>query len=154
MGTSVTRGGRVVELLCPFEHLGRPINEVRFKPVELDHLLRWQAGEFGSSMALMAVLADEEQGTLRALTFPDADRVLAEFMMHLPAAIRADIESGRIPIASPAEAPQPEARSVPFPEERGRWRPAGETAEQPPDYIPGVDGGEPGPGFDLSDGDE
>jgi hypothetical protein len=91
------KGGRSVELLIPFEHLGKTVDVIHLKPVMFDHTLRWQQGEFSSSLALLAALTDERETTLRLLRYPDADRVLAAMFDMLPAAIQADINTGQIP---------------------------------------------------------
>jgi hypothetical protein len=117
------KGGRSVELLMPFEHLGKTVDVIHLKPVLFDHTLRWQQGEFPSSLALLAVLSGERETTLRLLRYPDADRVLAAMFDMLPAAIQADINAGQIPRGDdsrpaaqpvadvpiePAESPEPE----------------------------------------------
>jgi hypothetical protein len=105
------KGGRSVELLIPFEHSGKTVDVIHLKPVLFDHTLRWQQGEFPSSLALLAVLSGERETTLRLLRYPDADRVLAAMFDMLPAAIQADINAGQIPRsdgsrpAAPAEEP-------------------------------------------------
>ena len=91
------KGGRSVELLMPFEHLGKTVDVIHIKPVLFDHTLRWQQGEFTSSLALLAALTGERETTLRLLRYPDADRVLAAMFDMLPAAIQADINAGQIP---------------------------------------------------------
>ena len=91
------KGGRSVELLIPFEHLGKTVDVIHLKPVLFDHTLRWQQGEFSSSLALLAALTGERETTLRLLRYPDADRVLATMFDMLPAAIQADINTGQIP---------------------------------------------------------
>jgi hypothetical protein len=117
------KGGRSVELLIPFEHLGKTVDVIHLKPVLFDHTMRWQQGEFPSSLALLATLSGERETTLRLLRYPDADRVLAAMFDMLPAAIQADINAGQIPRGDgprpavrpgtdepiePAEPPEPE----------------------------------------------
>jgi hypothetical protein len=101
------KGGRSVELLIPFEHLGKTVDAIHLKPILFDHTLRWQQGEFPSSLALLAALTGEREPTLRLLRYPDADRVLAAMFDMLPAAIQADINAGQIPRGdgSPRAAP-------------------------------------------------
>jgi hypothetical protein len=99
------KGGRSVELLIPFEHLGKTVDVIHLKPVLFDHTLRWQQGEFRSSLALLAALTGERETTLRLLRYPDADRVLASMFDMLPAAIQADINAGQIPRGDGAQPP-------------------------------------------------
>jgi hypothetical protein len=99
------KGGRSVELLIPFEHLGKTVDVIHLKPVLFDHTLRWQQGEFPSSLALLAVLTGERETTLRLLRYPDADRVLATMFDMLPSAIQADINAGQIPRGDGARPP-------------------------------------------------
>lgn len=93
--TTTRHGGRVVDLYVPQTILGRRIRRVVIAPCRLDHLLRWQDGDFASSIALLAELAGMTEYDLRQLTFPDVDRVMAEFLALLPAGIREDVEAGR-----------------------------------------------------------
>jgi hypothetical protein len=111
------KGGRSVELLMPFEHLGKTIDVIHLKPVLFDHTLRWQQGEFASSLALLAALTGERETTLRLLRYPDADRVLATMFDMLPAAIQADINTGQIPRGEGRPAAQPDEAIEPAPAE-------------------------------------
>lgn len=90
-------GGRLIELLIPFEFQGRKIEQIALKPICFDHMLRWQQGAFQSSLALLVALSGENEATLRMVRYPDADRVLAAMMEMLPDAIRTDITNGVIP---------------------------------------------------------
>jgi hypothetical protein len=107
------KGGRSVELLIPFEHLGKTVDVIHLKPVLFDHTLRWQQGEFPSSLALLATLSGERETTLRLLRYPDADRVLAAMFDMLPAAIQADINAGQIPRGNGSR-PAPQPADVPI----------------------------------------
>jgi hypothetical protein len=111
------KGGRSVELLIPFEHLGKTIDVIHIKPVLFDHTLRWQQGEFRSSLALLATLTGERESTLRLLRYPDADRVLATMFDMLPAAIQADINTGQIPRGEGPPAARPDEAIEPAPVE-------------------------------------
>lgn len=111
------KGGRSVELLIPFEHLGKTVDVIHLKPILFDHTLRWQQGEFASSLALLAALTGERETTLRLLRYPDADRVLATMFDMLPAAIQADINTGQIPRGEGARpATRPDEPIAPEPE--------------------------------------
>ena len=124
------KGGRSVELLIPFEHLGKTVDVIHLKPVLFDHTLRWQQGEFSSSLALLAALTGERETTLRLLRYPDADRVLATMFDMLPAAIQADINTGQIPRG---EDNRPPAR----PDEA--IEPAPAEPEEPEESLRGID---------------
>jgi hypothetical protein len=106
------KGGRRVELLIPFEHLGKTVDAINLRPILFDHTLRWQQGEFRTSVALLAHLAGEPESVIKMLRYPDADRVFAVMMDMLPALIRLDIDAGQVPIATgpprPQAAPEPE----------------------------------------------
>ena len=111
------KGGRSVELLMPFEHLAKTIDVIHLKPVLFDHTLRWQQGEFASSLALLAALTGERETTLRLLRYPDADRVLATMFDMLPSAIQADINTGQIPRADNRPPTRPDEAIEPAPVE-------------------------------------
>jgi|HubBroStandDraft_3_1064219.scaffolds.fasta_scaffold14641_2 hypothetical protein len=129
------KGGRSVELLIPFEHMGKTVDVIHVKPILFDHTLRWQQGEFATSLALLAVLTGERETTLRMLRYPDADRVLATMFDMLPAAIQADINTGQIPRgpngARPAAPPPDEAIDP------GAIAP--EEPEEPEESLRGID---------------
>lgn len=100
MGVAYNRlGGRTIELLIPFECMGRKIEAITLKPIVFDHVLRWQQGAFPSSLALLGALSGENESTLRMLRYPDVDRVLGAMMDMLPDGIRNDITSGVVPQA-------------------------------------------------------
>jgi hypothetical protein len=123
------KGGRSVELLIPFEHLGKTVDVIHLKPVLFDHTLRWQQGEFSSSLALLAALTGERETTLRLLRYPDADRVLATMFDMLPAAIQADINTGQIPRGDNRPPARPDEAIEPAPVE----------PEEPEESLRGID---------------
>ena len=100
-------------------------------PPRLDHVIRWGQGQITGSLTLLAELTGLSEGALRQLEYPDADDVLAAFMMILPAMIRSDIERGTVTLTSsgPAEAPRAPLAAV---------EPA---AEEEDDAGPGFDAG-------------
>jgi hypothetical protein len=119
-------GGCTIELLIPFQHLGKEYTAITIKPVMFDHTLRWQAGDFKSAVDLLASLTGEKEATLRMIRYPDIDRVWALMMTMIPDAIGADIREGRIP-RKPGEAPpvieeemREEERAVPEPDDGAR----------------------------------
>lgn len=137
------RGGRRIDLLLPFDWAGVRREAIELRPVVLDDQIRWQEGWFATPLALLAELSDIDEGSLRQLRFPDADRVMMEFTFHLPALIADDIANGR----SPAEMRQVPPGTDTYPEV-----PPEPLAppERPADYIPGID--DDG-GFDIADGE-
>lgn len=98
MATYGRDGSVVVELLIPFETRGVRREQIRFRPYVWDYTLRWQAGEFKSSVALLAAMTNEDEMTLRMLRYPDVDRVMSTMMVIIPDSIRNDILEGRIPV--------------------------------------------------------
>lgn len=106
-------GTRTIELFNPVNGMDR----ITFKPVTLDLSLRWQAGEMGGPLALMAELTDMQEAILGMLTYPDADRVMSEFMYHLPDVMRQSVAQAPArpiraePAPQPGDAPEPH----PFP---------------------------------------
>lgn len=133
MSTTATKGGgRRIELFVPFDFIGERVEAIDIAPAKLDHLLKWQAGKYRTTLALLAELTGHNEATLRQVTFPDADRMMAEFMVVLPEGIRADIQSGRIPVFDPDADPEPK---VDVPLTPPDLAPSG-MAE---DYVDGID---------------
>ena len=81
-------GSRTVHLFIPLEVLG---SSITIRAVTLDDVVRWQTGTVLSPMALLAQMTGTSESMLGLLRYPDADRVLAEFMNQLPDAIRNDV---------------------------------------------------------------
>jgi hypothetical protein len=115
--TQKTNGGRCVELFLPFEWEGKEIKSITISPLLLDHVMKWQRGEWQDSFDLLAEISKqgdttkETQGNiLRQLRYPDADRVLATFFDMLPPEIRVQIQQQNIP------QPQLEYPQQPYPE--------------------------------------
>lgn len=116
-------GGRVIELFIPFETQGRKIEAITLKAVCFDHLLRWQRGQFQSSLALLVALSGESEAVIRMLRYPDADRVLEAMMGMLPDSMKNDIAGGVIPkavglsdIQGNGVEPPPHYREPPMPD--------------------------------------
>jgi len=102
-------GTRRIELLVPCDvGCGRIIDVVEIKACTLDHVLRWQAGLINDPLALLAELSGLGADILGQLTYPDADIVMQEFALHVPAAIRGSLGQTAIVPAPPAEAPAQE----------------------------------------------
>lgn len=88
-------GGRVIELLIPFEFQGIKYDAIGIAPCLLDHTQRWREGLFKDWFALLVELAhDAKTGKpmraddLRQLRYPDADRVIDNFGELLPVEIK------------------------------------------------------------------
>jgi hypothetical protein len=105
MITRKKNGSRVVELIVPLEPGCNVKHEsVTLKPVTLDHVLRWQNGLIAGPMAMLAELSGLAESTLGLLQYPDADIVLQEFSLHLPATIRQAVAESAIPMTGEAPA--------------------------------------------------
>lgn len=122
---------RKIELFVPIKRAGKTLDVIEIASAKLDHVVRWGEGKIKGSLALLVELSGLDEGTLRELTYPDADRVLSAFMASLPPSIRNDIDSGVHPISQQS----PVASDL-----------APEEIDQP---APGDDAG---PGFDLGEG--
>lgn len=113
-GETVTRtGSRKVELFVPIKRAGKTLDVIEIASAKLDHVVRWGEGKIKGSLALLVELSGLDEGTLRELTYPDADRVLSAFMASLPPSIRNDIDNGVHPLATQESAPS--ASPVPWP---------------------------------------
>jgi hypothetical protein len=100
MSEGNNRGGFCVPLTVPITHAGITIDVINIAPPRLDHTMRWSEGKFATAVALLAELAGLDEGVLRAITYPDVDRVMGAFMLLLPPAISADINRGVAPVGS------------------------------------------------------
>lgn len=127
-------GTRTIGLFIKVESLPAAIT---LKPVTLDTLIRWQAREIASPMALLAELSEIQEPMLGLLCYPDVDRVLTEFAAHLPDSMRQEVFA-RTELASPRRRPVEAA-------------PDSEQGAEAADYFP--EGGETADlGMDLGDG--
>lgn len=86
-----------MDLLLPFKHGTKMIRSVTLGPMTWDHSLKWQAGEFFSSVSLLFSLSDRPEEVLRQLRYPDVDRVMENFLAILPPGIREQIANGEVP---------------------------------------------------------
>ncbi len=77
--------------------MGYRIDRIDLKPVTWDHLDRWESGQFSGPLQLLAELCGRSDIELKFLTYPDVDRVMQEYMLHLPQTIRDAIAGGKIP---------------------------------------------------------
>jgi len=93
--TTSADGSRTVHLFIPLQSLLD--NKIVIRAVTLEDVIRWQAGEFSSPLALLAMLCGIAEPILMTVRYPDADRLLGEFAYQLPDAIRDDVmRSNRI----------------------------------------------------------
>lgn len=144
-------GARRIPLFLPFDVLGRHFDVIEFGPVEFDVTLRWTEGKFPSPVALMAELAGVEEMVIRKIRYPDLPRVMADFLLHVPPEIRADIESGALPVYRPGAVSAPASADVARPDVTAS--PPADSARS--DFAPAReedDGRDFGVGFDLTDG--
>lgn len=113
-GVTIQRsGGRIVELLVPYEFQGVKYEAIGIAPCLLDHTLRWREGLFKEWFTLLVELAhDSKTGKpmraddLRQLRYPDADRVIETFMDMLPEEIKQAVRENYWPTrVEPSSAP-------------------------------------------------
>jgi hypothetical protein len=91
-------GGRTIHLFIPFEHNKKKIESITLATPCFGHTLRWNDGDWPTSVALLVELAGVEEAIIRSLRYPDADRVMEQFLSMLPPEIRNDIAENRIPV--------------------------------------------------------
>lgn len=97
-------GDRVIELLMPFNDLpsGQLVEEIRIGPITLGHTLRWKEAKYKDWFELMvetSVINNKpaDPDTFRQLRYPDADRVIENFIEILPQDIKAAVMGGMWP---------------------------------------------------------
>jgi hypothetical protein len=93
-------GGRTIHLFIPFEYKNKKVETITLSAPCLGHALRWTEGDWSSAIALLVELAGVDEAIIRSLRYPDADRVMDQFLTMLPPDIRTDIADGRIPVKS------------------------------------------------------
>lgn len=91
-------GGRTVHLFIPFEYNGKKIESITLAPLRFGHSLRWAKGDWKEAVDFLVELAGVEDGVIRDLRYPDADRVMEAFLSLVTQDIRDDIANGRIPL--------------------------------------------------------
>lgn len=91
-------GGRTIQLFIPFEFNKQKIEAISLAPLRLGHVIRWNEGAWKTMIDLLVELASVDQAVIRELRYPDADRVLDQFMQMLTPEIRANIIEGQIPL--------------------------------------------------------
>lgn len=142
MITHTRRGGRRIELFVPFEWNGITVRHIDIGPCRLDHLLRWQQGEFTTALALLADMADTSEEFLRQLCYPDTDRVISAYIDMVPPPIQSDIGNNLVPTLVKAEEPGPAESVEPIKPEPG-WPYQGPPPVELPE-VPGDDDEEQG----------
>lgn len=75
------------------------ISSVDLKPITWEFNERFENGWMTGPKQMLAELSGLNEADIGLITFPDADRVMQEFMLHLPDSIRAAIVNGSIPVA-------------------------------------------------------
>ncbi len=133
-------GTRVIELYVPFDWAGRRIDKISISALRLDHVLRWQKGQWQDSFDMLVEMSRppntplQDQTwpeTLRQLRYPDADRVLAAFYDMLPPQIQVAISKGEIPI--PTGPVQRQAVDEPYQPDDDDRQAVFDLEEQPPE---------------------
>jgi hypothetical protein len=102
-------GARIVELFMPFEYMGMQVNDVALGPITLDHTLRYNKAEFKSWFEFMVEVSSVNNKPvtaelLRQLRYPDADRVVMNFIEILPTEIKTSVAQGMWPTREPVGA--------------------------------------------------
>jgi hypothetical protein len=91
-------GGRTIQLFIPFEFNKKKIESITLAPLRLGHVLRWNEGAWKTMIELLVELAGVDEAVIRELRYPDADRVLDNFMQMMTPEIRSNIIEGQIPL--------------------------------------------------------
>jgi hypothetical protein len=137
-------GGRTIHLYIPFEHNKKKIEVITLAPLRLGHVLRWNEGAWTTSTELLVELAGVDEAVIRDLRYPDADRVLDQFMQLLTPEIRDDVINGRVPLK--AEPDEPADSDVPR-----VTNGSGGSHEFDPATMQGPGAPLPEAGFDMSE---
>jgi hypothetical protein len=111
-------GGWCVELQQPLKSHTGEITAIEIRPPTAEIVIRWGNYEIESMLALLSRLCDLPERVLRQLPTADFDRVMFAFMNTVGSSIKADIEEGKRPLATPDELmPEPE-KMVPAVDQR------------------------------------
>lgn len=137
-------GGRTIHLFIPFEHNKKKIEAITLAPLRLGHVIRWSDGAWKSSTEFLAELAGVDEAVIREIRYPDADRVIDQFMQMLTPDIRESILNGQIPVRIDSlidEPPEPDVGRVTN----------GSGQEFSPETMQGPGVPMPETGFDMSE---
>jgi hypothetical protein len=105
-------GGRTIHLFIPFDYKNKKVTSISLAAPCLGHALRWTEGDWSSAIALLVELAGVDEAVIRSLRYPDADRVMDQFLTMLPPDIRSDIADGRIPVKGATGTPEEQLANV------------------------------------------
>jgi hypothetical protein len=105
-------GGWCVELQTPLSYRGATISTIEVRSSTANTTIRWLDGQIPSALALLSELCDQPERLLRQLVDHDFDRVMMALFNCVSPSVRADLEQGRRPMATP-EADLPEDQQVP-----------------------------------------
>ena len=136
-------GGRTVQLYIPFEHNGKKIEHIAISALRLGHVRRWNEGVWKSVIALLADMAGVSETVIYDLRYPDADRVMDQFMALLTPEMREDVINNRVPLKPEIDGPLEE-----IDEPARATNGSGELMGPGDPLPPGFDNQ---PGFDLSE---
>lgn len=92
------RGGRVVHLFIPFKFNDEDVTKIVLRAVEFGDAQDWEDGKFRSSLELLAKLAGKTEGCIRKVKYPDAQRLMEEFIRHLPYPMDQAVREGTVPL--------------------------------------------------------
>ena len=132
-------GARVVELFMPFQFNGVQVDAVALGPITMNHTLRYNNAEYPTWFAFLVAVAyvnnkPVSDELLRELRYPDADRVIQNFIEILPPEIRESVIAGVWPTREPAT--PIDANSL---MEEFRKNPDVEQASEDKEILEGVD---------------
>lgn len=96
-------GGWTVELITPVKTGQGDVSIIDISPPSFNHVIRWGSDEIPSTLALLSELSGVSEATLKALTYPDVNRVMKAFYEVLPPELRSQFEKGAKPLATPAD---------------------------------------------------
>jgi hypothetical protein len=137
-------GGWCVELQYPLRGHAGDISAIEIRRPTGDHVIRWGEGAIVSLLALLSELSDVPEKLLRQLPSNEFDRVIFALLQTIPAAMKADLEKGERPLATP-EYELPPSERVPAPDQIDPRFPAVDgpvqrIRQEPPAVVPAADG--------------
>ena len=109
-------GGWCIELQQPLKHRGNDVTAVEIRPLTADLVIRWQAYEISSMLALLSRMCDLPELLLRQLQQDDFKRVMFAFMYAVGPEIKAECEEGKRLLATPEE-DLPQSERIPVPDQ-------------------------------------
>jgi hypothetical protein len=111
-------GGFTVELVRSLNGPRGVVNEITIRPPTLEDSLKWSDQRISSVLGLLSHLSGQPERLLRALTWPDADRVMVALGMVLPdnSGMKNDFLKGTRNMATD-DLDLPEEEMIPIPDQ-------------------------------------